>query len=99
MLDLDKYMELSKEVKVFGRKLKIKQPTVAMIERINAIERDLTEENVLEKRVETAEIIVNNNREGIKIEREQLKELSRGALELLIAVSTGMIKEADENPN
>ena len=70
-----------------------------MIERVNAIERDLTEENVLEKRVEVAEIIVNNNREGIKIDKKQLKELSRSALELLIAVSTGMIKEADENPN
>ncbi|MDO4470535.1 MAG: hypothetical protein Q4C84_11885 [Bacillota bacterium] len=99
MLDLDKYMEISRKVKVLGKELNIKQPTVAMIERVNAIERDLTEENVLEKRVEVAEIIVNNNREGIKIDKKQLKELSRSALELLIAVSTGMIKEADENPN
>ena len=99
MLDLDKYMEISRKVKVLGMELNIKQPTVAMIERVNAIERDLTEENVLEKRVEVAEIIVNNNREGIKIDKKQLKELSRSALELLIAVSTGMIKEADEDPN
>lgn len=99
MLDLDKYMELSREVKIFGMKLNIKQPTVGMIERINAIERDLTEENILEKRLEVAEIIVNNNREKIKIESQQLKELSRSALELLIAVSTGMIKEADQDPN
>lgn len=99
MLDLDKYMEISRKVKVLGMELNIKQPTVAMIERINTIERDLTEENILEKRVEVAEIIANNNREGVKIEKKQLKELSRSALELLIAVSTGMIKEADEDPN
>ncbi|MEE0468245.1 MAG: hypothetical protein UDA86_03570 [Blautia sp.] len=99
MLDLDKYMEISRRVKVLGMELNIKQPTVAMIERINTIERDLTEENILEKRVEVAEIIANNNREGVKIEKKQLKELSRSALELLIAVSTGMIKEADEDPN
>lgn len=99
MLDLDKYMEISKKVKVSGMELNIKQPTVAMIERINTIERDLTEENILEKRVEVAEIIANNNREGVKIEKKQLKELSRSALELLIAVSTGMIKEADQDPN
>lgn len=99
MLDLDKYMEISKKVKVLGMELNVKQPTVAMIERVNTIERNLTEENILEKRVEVAEIIVNNNREGIKIEKKQLKELSRSALELLIAVSTGMIKEADEDPN
>lgn len=99
MLDLDKYMEISKKVKVLGMELNIKQPTVAMIERVNTIERNLTEENILEKRVEVAEIIVNNNREGIKIEKKQLKELSRSALELLIAVSTGMIKEADQDPN
>jgi hypothetical protein len=99
MLDLDKYMETSRKVKVLGMELNIKQPTVAMIERVNTIERNLTEENILEKRVEVAEIIVNNNREGIKIEKKQLKELSRSALELLIAVSTGMIKEADQDPN
>lgn len=99
MLDLDKYMEISRKVKVLGMELNIKQPTVAMIERVNTIERNLTEENILEKRVEVAEIIANNNREGIKIEKERLKELSRSALELLIAVSTGMIKEADEDPN
>lgn len=99
MLDLDKYMEISKKVKVLGMELNIKQPTVAMIERVNTIERNLTEENILEKRVEVAEIIVNNNREGVKIEKKQLKELSRSALELLIAVSTGMIKEADQDPN
>lgn len=99
MLDLDKYMEISRKVKVLGMELDIKQPTVAMIERINTIERNLTEENILEKRVEVAEIIVNNNREGIKIEKKQLKELSRSALELLIAVSTGMVKEADQDPN
>lgn len=99
MLDLDKYMEISRKVKVLGMELNIKQPTVAMIERINTIEKDLTEENILEKRVEVAEIIANNNREGVKIEKKQLKELSRSALELLIAVSTGMIKEADEDPN
>ena len=99
MLDLDKYMEISRKVKVLGMELNIKQPTVAMIERVNTIERDLTEENILEKRVEVAEIIANNNREGIKIEKKQLKELSRSALELLIAVSTGMIKEADQDPN
>lgn len=99
MLDLDKYMEISRKVKVLGMELNVKQPTVAMIERINTIERDLAEENILEKRVEVAEIIANNNREGVKIEKKQLKELSRSALELLIAVSTGMIKEADEDPN
>jgi hypothetical protein len=99
MLDLDKYMEISKKVKVLGMELNVKQPTVAMIERVNTIERNLTEENILEKRVEVAEIIVNNNREGVKIEKKQLKELSRSALELLIAVSTGMIKEADQDPN
>lgn len=99
MLDLDKYMEISRKVKVLGMELNIKQPTVAMIERVNTIERNLTEENILEKRVEVAEIIVNNNREGIKIEKKQLKELSRSALELLIAVSTVMIKEADQDPN
>ena len=99
MLDLDKYMEISKKVKVLGMELNVKQPTVAMIERVNTIERNLTEENILEKRVEVAEIIVSNNREGIKIEKKQLKELSRSALELLIAVSTGMIKEADQDPN
>ena len=92
-------MEISKKVKVLGMELNIKQPTVAMIERVNTIERNLTEENILEKRVEVAEIIVNNNREGVKIEKKQLKELSRSALELLIAVSTGMIKEADQDPN
>ena len=99
MLDLDKYMEISKKVKVLGMELNVKQPTVAMIERVNTIERNLTEENILEKRVEVAEIIVNNNREGVKIEKKQLKELSRSALELLITVSTGMIKEADQDPN
>ena len=98
MLDLDKYMEISKKVKVLGMELNVKQPTVAMIERVNTIERNLTEENILEKRVEVAEIIVNNNREGVKIEKKQLKELSRSALELLIAVTQESLRKQIRNP-
>lgn len=38
MLDLDKYMEISRKVKVLGKELNIKQPTVAMIERVNDVQ-------------------------------------------------------------
>lgn len=99
MLNLDEYMDMAREVQIFGETLHVKQPTVRMIQRIRLLEKDITVENVLEKRIDVAELIINNNREGKIISKEQLKGLSRSALELLIAHGTGMIKEAEQDPN
>lgn len=50
MLDLDRYVNNSIEVKIAGEIYDILEPTLAVNMEVNRIEEDLTEENLFEKR-------------------------------------------------
>lgn len=99
MLDLDKYINNSTEIKINGITYHIKQPTVAMIERLDAIQRSTTDENIVEKRTETALLFFNNNEEGTVFTKNDLMAWTQEAVAKVISVMAMLRYEAETDPN
>lgn len=99
MLDLDKYMHNSIKVKALGKELDVLEPSMDMVMQVSRIERDITEENANEKRVETALLFLNHNAQGIEVSREDVCRLPFEAISNLIAEVSAMRYQADQDPN
>lgn len=99
MLDLDKYINNSMRIKIFGEEYDILEPTIGMNMEIDRIESDLTRKNLHRKRLDTAAILLNNNRQGRVFTIEELKTIPFEALSVLIAEIVMFRLQADENPN
>ena len=99
MLDLDKYINNSMRIKIFGEEYDILEPTIGMNMEIDRIESDLTKKNLHKKRLETAVILVNNNKQGRVFTAEELKSIPFEALSMLIAEIALFRLRADEDPN
>lgn len=99
MLDLDKYINNSIKIKMNGEVYDILEPTIAMNMEINRIEEDLTSENLHEKRIETAKLLMSNNRQGKEFTKEELKKIPFEALSAAIAEIAFMRLKADKDPN
>ncbi len=97
MLDLDRYINNSIKVKIFGEELEILEPSVQMIMQIDRIESEKKDEK--EAVLEIAELFLNHNCQGRKFTKEELKKLPYEALyHLNLEVSTLRYK-AEEDPN
>lgn len=97
MLDLDRYINNSIKVKIFGEELEILEPSVQMIMQIDRIESEKKDEK--EAVLEIAELFLNHNRQERKFTKEELKKLPYEALyHLNLEVSTLRYK-AEEDPN
>lgn len=99
MLDLDKYINNSIQIHVFGKELDVLEPTMEMVMKVDAIESDMTQENVHDKRVEIAHLFLNYNKQGIEIKKEEICKLPLEAISRLIAEISVMRYEADHDPN
>lgn len=99
MLDLDKYVNNSIKIRIFGEEVDILEPTMETVMRVDALEQDLTEANVHEKRVETALLFLNHNKQGISYEKEVIKKLPFEAVSTFIAEVSAMRYKADTDPN
>ena len=99
MLNLDKIMLETTEVTFLGQVIHMKQPSVIIWERINNAEKDLNAHNLMEKRSEVAKILLDNNEEGKVFNLDDVKTLSRRALDTLIAAATASSMEAEKDPN
>lgn len=99
MLNLDDYINNHVEVTIFGKNIKIKEPTINMIMDIDKIEKNLTVENLREKRLEVGLLMINYNVDGEKFTREQLMQLPFEALNVLIDEVAKMRYKADSDPN
>ena len=99
MLDLDRYINNSMKIKIFGEEYDIMEPTVRMNMEIDRIESDLSMKNLHKKRIETAVILVNNNKQGRVFTAEELKSIPFEALSVLIAEIALFRLQADEDPN
>ena len=99
MLNLDSYIDNYVEITVFGKCIKVKEPTIHMIMEIDKIERDLTVENLREKRLEVGLLMINYNADGEKFTEDQLMQLPFEALNEFINTVVHMRYTADNNPN
>ncbi len=99
MLDLDKYINNSVEMKIHGEIIHVKQPSVLLIEKIDKIEETQTEDNVREKRLEIALLMLNYNEEEMVFTVEDLKEMTQEAVFKIIATIASLRYEAETDPN
>ncbi len=99
MLDLDKYINNSIKIQIFGKELDVLEPTLEMVMRVDSLEKDLNEKNIHDKRVEVAHMFLNYNKQGEKISKEQIKGLPFEAIVRLIAEVSLLRYEAERNPN
>lgn len=99
MLDLDKYVNNALEIKVFGKKYNIMEPTMEMLMEIDKVETDLTKDNLHEKRLAVLELLINYNKEKRIFERSELVTLPFEAISRLIGALSLMRYEADNDPN
>lgn len=99
MLDLDKYINNSVEMKIHGEIIHVKQPSVLLIEKIDKIEETQTEDNVREKRLEIALLMLNYNEEEMVFTVDDLKEMTQEAVSKIITTIASLRYEAETDPN
>ena len=99
MLDLDKYINNSIQIRLFGEEYDILEPTVAMNMEMAKIEADLTEGNLHEKRLEAGLLLLNHNKQGKKFTKDELSALPFEALTRVTAEVALLRLKADQNPN
>lgn len=99
MLNLDKYIYQDMEIQLFGEVVHIQQPTVGMYMEIRQIESDMTRENFWDKRVQVAALILNHNKEKRKFKTDEIRQMTRTAIEALVIKVMEIKKEADDDPN
>ena len=99
MLNLDNFINNYVEIVVFGKHIKVKEPTLAMFLEIDKIEKDLTIENLHEKRLEVGLLMINHNADGERFTKDQLLQLPFEALNEFIEMVANMRYTADNNPN
>lgn len=99
MIDLDKYLNNSIRIKLFGKEYDILEPTIAMNMQMAEIEADLTEENRHEKRLESGLLLLNHNKQRRTFTKDELSRLPFEALTRAIAEIVLLRLKADQNPN
>ena len=99
MLDLDKYINNSIQIKLFGEEYDILEPTRKMRIEMNRIESNLTEENMHKKRLEAGVLLLSYNRQGKKFTEDELARMPFEALTRVLAEISLLRLKADSDPN
>ncbi len=99
MLDLDKYLKQSVEVKINGEVIEILQPSARMTKEIGKLEKDITEENYLDIKSKVTHKLLNNNDSGKKFTIEEVDNIPFKLQDLITKEVTSMVYKADKDPN
>ena len=99
MIDIDKYINLGIEMKVLGKEITIKQPSAKLTREINAMEKNMTDENYLEIREDVTLKILNNNVEEIKFTKVEVAEIPFKLQTLITNELAKVVYEIENNPN
>lgn len=99
MLDLDKYIDNSMKIKVFGEEYDILEPSIGMIMKLDKIEENINTENLHRKRIESAKLLLNYNRQQKTFTEEELLKIPFEGLSRLLAEIALFRLEADQDPN
>lgn len=99
MLDLDKYLKQSVEIKINGEVIEILQPSARMTKEIGQLEKDITEENYLDIKSKVTHKLLNNNASGRKFTIEEVDKIPFKLQDLITKEVTSMVYKADNDPN
>ncbi|MBB6622233.1 hypothetical protein [Clostridium gasigenes] len=99
MIDLDKYLKQSVDIKINGEIVEVLQPTARLTKEISKLEQKVTEENYLDTRGKTAHIILNNNASNRIFTMEEVDEIPFKLQDIIIKEITSLVYKADNDPN
>lgn len=99
MLNLDKYLKQTVEIKLNNEVIEILQPTAKMTKEIGKLENCITEENYLEIKSKVALLLLNNNCSNKKFTLEEVDQIPYKLQDLITKEITNMIYKADNDPN
>ncbi len=99
MLDLDKYLKQSVEVKIKNEVIEILQPSARMTKEIGTLEKDMTEENYLDIKTKVTYKLLNNNASGKKFTIEEVDNIPFKLQDIITKEITSMVYKADKDPN
>ena len=99
MLDIDKYINNSIQIRLFGEEYDILEPTIKMIMEMNRIESNLTEEDMHKKRLEAGVLLLSYNRQGKEFTEDELAKMPFEALTRVLAEISLLRLKADSDPN
>lgn len=99
MLDLDQYMDNSIEVKINGSVVNVKQPTVAIVEKVDKLRAEAKDADAAEIWRKCAVLFMNNNKEGVQFKEEDVMDWTQEAITRVIVAFSTMRYEADHDPN
>lgn len=99
MLDLDKYINNSIQIRLFGEEYDILEPTIKMIMEMSRIESNLTEEDMHKKRLEAGVLLLSYNRQGKEFTEDELAKMPFEALTRVLAEISLLRLKADSDPN
>lgn len=99
MLDLDKYIDNSVRIKLFGEEYDVLEPTMEMVMQVDKIEKDVNEKNVNDKRIEIFLLFVNHNKQRVTFTKEDVYKIPFEAVVNTIGEISALRYEAEADPN
>lgn len=99
MLNLDNYIENSMKIQLMGKEYDILEPSIGMVMELDKIEEGINEKNLHQKRLESARMLLNHNRQGKVFTDEELMKIPFEGLSRLLAEVALFRLEADHDPN
>ncbi len=107
MLDLTILSEQYFEIKLLdGRIINLKKMNQRMIINTTSIDKAIEKANkskeyekVLNLNIDRLELILNHNKEGVKISREEIEELTPDVMGAIIVAYTEWMQNINNNPN
>lgn len=99
MINLDKYLNQSIDMKLNGEVISVLQPSAGMTKEISKMENEINEENYLEIKSKVVHKLLNNNASGKKFTLEEVDKIPYKLQDLITKEISGMIYKAENDPN
>lgn len=99
MIDIDKYLNITLDIKINGEIINIKQPSAKLTKAISEMEKEINEENYLELKTKIAMLLLNNNNSNKIFTLEDADNIPFQVQDIIIKEISNMITKAKNDPN
>lgn len=99
MINLDRYLNNTVELIFMNETYHIREAGVGVLFAVRELEKDLSADNIYDKRVDTALLLMNSNTEGRVFKKEELMEIPFEGVEALVKELSGFRLKAENDPN
>lgn len=99
MVNLDDYINNTMKVQMFGEEYDIFEPSIGTVMELDKIETGINQKNLHQKRLESAKLLLDNNRQGKVFSIDELKKIPFEGLSRLLAEISLFRLKADQDPN